>query len=144
LLLVRSAHIIEFGQINQSRVSPNVFRKAFGVCLDLVSLQVHLRLENDELFFQALFIQTSEMIFMEVVLQCVVVNIVLLLTVGGASVTDVAPFVFIATVGVQLIVTIEPLTTETTFGVSLEATLVYSSRLVISGPFVLTQFHHGK
>lgn len=81
---------------------------------------------------------------MEVVLQCVVVNVVLLLTVGGASVTDVAPFMFIAAVGVQLIVTIEPLTTETTFGVSLEATLVYSSRLVISGPFVLTQFRHGK
>lgn len=114
------------------------------MCLDLVGLQIHLRLENDKLFFQAFFIQASEMILMEVIFQCVVVNIVLLLTMGGASVTDVATFVFIAAVSVQLIVTIEPLATKPALRMSSEATLVYSSRLVVAGPFVLTQFRRGE
>lgn len=114
------------------------------MCLDLVTLQVHLRLENDELFFQTLFIQASEMILMKVILQCVIVNIVLLLTMGGASVTDVATFVFITAMSVQLVVAVEPLTTKSTLRVSPEATLVYSSRLVIARLFVLTQFRRGE
>ena len=114
------------------------------MCLDLVTLQVHLRLKNDELFLQTLFIQASEMIFVEVILQCVVVNIVLLLTMGGASVTDVATFVFITAMSVQLVVAVEPLTTKATLRVSPEATLVYSSRLVIARLFVLTQFRRGE
>lgn len=84
------------------------------------------------------------MIFVEVILQCVIVNIVLLLTMGGASVTDVATFVFITAMSVQLVVAVEPLTTKSTLGVSPEATLVYSSRLVIARPFVLTQFRRGE
>lgn len=114
------------------------------MCLNLVTLQVHLGLENHKLLFQALFIQASEMILVKVILQRVVVNIILLLTMRGASVTDVATFMFITAMSVQLVVAVESLTTKSTFRVSPEATLVYSSRLVIARFFVLTQFRRGK
>jgi hypothetical protein len=109
------------------------------MCFNLVGLQVHLRFENDKLFLQAFSVKTSEMIFLEVLLESIVVNVVLLLAVGGASVTNVAAFVSITAVSVQLVVAIESLTAEATLGVSLETTLVYRSRLVVTSPFVFAQ-----
>jgi hypothetical protein len=79
------------------------------------------------------------MILLEMMLKCVVVDVVLLLTVGRASVTNMATFVLVTTMSVKLVVAVESLTTETTLGVSLEATLVYCTRLVIAGLLVLTQ-----
>jgi len=108
------------------------------MCFNLVGLQVHLRLENDELFLQAFLVKANEMILLEVALKSVVVNVVLLLAVGRASVTDVAAFMFITAVSVQLIIAVESLTAEATFGMSLETTLIYGSRLIITGPFVFS------
>lgn len=71
-------------------------------------------------------------------LEGVVINVVLLLAVGRASVTDVAAFMFITAVGVQLIITVESLATETALRVTLEATLIYSTRLVVARLFVFS------
>ena len=57
-------------------------------------------------------------------LQGVIVNVVLLLAIGSASVTDVASLVFVSAVGVELIIAIEPLAAKATLRVAFEPTLV--------------------
>ena len=78
------------------------------------------------------------------VLKGIVIDIVLLLAVGGATVTNVAAFVLITAVGVELIVTVESLTTETTLGVTSETTLVNGSRFVVARLLVLAQLRCSK
>jgi hypothetical protein len=84
------------------------------------------------------------MVFTKVLLQSVVVDIVLLLAMGGATVTDMASLVFVSTVGVELIIAIESLPTESTLGVALEATLVDSTRFMIAKFLVFPQIGHGE
>ena len=84
------------------------------------------------------------MVFLEMFLQCVVVNIVLLLAVSGSSITDMAPLVLVPTVGVQLVVSVEPLSAETTLRMTFKTALVDRPRGIVSVFFVLAQFRHGK
>ena len=105
---------------------------------DLVGFQIHLRFENNELLFQTFLVKTDEVILREMLLKSVVINVILLLAVGRASVTDVAAFMFIAAVGVQLIITVESLATETALRVTPEATLIYSARFVVTRLFVFS------
>ena len=110
----------------------------------LVSFHVHFRFENNKLFLQTLFVQAKEMIFLEVILERIVVNIILLLTTPRPSITNVTSFVAVATVSVQFIVAIKPLTAETTFRVTLKATLFNGSRNMISVLLVLAQLRHSE
>jgi hypothetical protein len=136
LLLIRLAHVVEFGQVHHPRVSTNVLGNSLGVCFNLMCFQVHLRFENNKLLFQALWVKASEMIFCKMLLKGVVINVILLLAMGGTSITDVTAFVLITTMSVELVVAVKSLATEPTLGVPSEATLVYSSRLVVTGLFV--------
>jgi hypothetical protein len=69
-----------------------------------------------------------------------VINVVLLLAVVGAAVTDMAAFMLLTTVGIQLVIAIKALPTETTLGMSFETALVDGSGLIITILFVLSQF----
>jgi hypothetical protein len=84
------------------------------------------------------------MIFLEVALQSIVVNVILLLAMGSAAVTDMASFMLVTTVGVKLIITIESLPTESTLWVALEAALLDSTGFVITMLLVFPQLSHGK
>jgi hypothetical protein len=114
------------------------------MCLKLVTLQVHLRLEYDKFLFQALLVQADEMVLLKMVLKCVVIDVVLLLTVRRTSVTNVATLVLVTTMSVKLIVAVESLATKATLGVSLEATLIYGTWLVVTRLLVLAQFGWGE
>lgn len=63
----------------------------------LMCLEVHLGLEDDELLLQTLLVEAQEVIFLEVVFESVVVDVVLLLAAAGATVTNVASFVTVTT-----------------------------------------------
>lgn len=72
-------------------------------------------------------------------LKGVVVDVILLLTVGRASITDVTTFMFITAMGIQLIIAVESLPAEAALGVTLEATLIYRTRSVVARLFMLPQ-----
>jgi hypothetical protein len=107
------------------------------MAFQLMSFHVHLRLENNKLLLQTLLVQAQEMIFLEVILERIIVNIILLLASGGLSITNMTSFVAITTVSVQFIVAIEPLTAETTLGVTFETALINGSGNVVSVLLVL-------
>ena len=65
--------------------------------LKLMCLEIHLGLEDDELLLETLAVETEEVIFLEVVFESVVVDVVLLLAAAGATVTNVASFVTVTT-----------------------------------------------
>ena len=68
--------------------------------LYLVRLEIHIGLEDNELFLQAFLIEAKEMISLEMILKGIVVKIVLLLTVGRAAVADVAALVSVSAMGI--------------------------------------------
>lgn len=47
--------------------------------LQLMTFEVHLRFEDDKLLVKTLFIKAEEVIFLEVILESVVVDVILLL-----------------------------------------------------------------
>jgi hypothetical protein len=132
--------ILESGHVNAASVSKCVLGKTIRVYLDLMSLQIHLRVENHEFLFQAFSIGAKEVVFAEVYLESIVVNKVLLLSPFISPVTYVTSLMLVSAMGIQLIVAIEALSTKATFWVSLETTLVDSSGVVVTKFLVFTQF----
>lgn len=109
-----------------------------------MAFQVHLGLEHHKLFFQAFWVETKEMVFLEVVLEGLVVDVVLLLAVRGATVTNMAAFMLVTTVRIKFIITIETLATKATFRMSSETALVDGTWLVVADLFMLSQLGVGK
>jgi hypothetical protein len=136
--MVRRSHD-EVGKVNAARV----FCESVGVGLQVVSFEVHFRVENDEFLLQAFFVETQEVIFPEVALQRVVVQVVVR-PAWRSSVAYMTPLVLLAAMDEQFIVAIEGLLAETTLGVSLEAALVYGSRLIVSVFLMLPQLFWSK
>lgn len=63
-------------------------------------LEIHAGLKDNKLLLQTLLIQAKKMVLREVSLKGIVVNVVLLLAVGRATITDMASFVSISTMGI--------------------------------------------
>lgn len=97
-----------------------------------MSLKIHLRFKDYKFLLQALFVHTQEMISAEVVLQCVVIDKVLLLPAVRPAVADMASFMPVATMCVKFVVSVEALSAKSALGVSLEAALLEATRLVIA------------
>jgi len=112
--------------------------------LELMSLQIHLGIKDDELLLQTLLVGAHEVILSEVNLESVVVDIVLGLSATIAAITQVASFVAVTTMGEEFIVSVEALTTEATLRMALEARLVLGTRDIITVLFVSTQFLRSK
>lgn len=110
----------------------------------LVGLQIHLRLEHDKLLIQAFLVQAQEVVFLEMVLERGIINVVLLLAMSGSSIADVASLMLVTAVCIQFVISVESLATETTFGVTSETTLVNSTGDVISVFLVFPQLRHGE
>ena len=107
-------------------------------------LQIHFRLEDDELLLQAFLIGAHEMVTPKVLLQRTVIDVILLLAAPTPSIADMTSFMFVPTVNVQLIVSIESLSTETAFRMPLETALVDSARMIISEFLMLAQLLRGE
>lgn len=109
-----------------------------------MSLEVHFRIEHNELLLQALPIRTHEVILPEMLFQRIVIDIVLLLPAPFSAIADVAALVLVATMRVQLIVSVEALTTESTFRMSLKAALVDRTRVIVAKFLVLLEVGEGE
>jgi hypothetical protein len=100
LLLIRAPHIIKLPKIHQPGVSSDILGRAVRMLLQLMALQVHLVLEYHKLLVQTLLVQTEEVVFLEMAFKGLVINVVLLLAVVGATVTDMAAFMLLTTMGI--------------------------------------------
>jgi hypothetical protein len=67
LRLIRASDV-KFGEVNDPSIPTDILGDAVRVRLELVSLEVHLRLEDHKLLLQAFLVKTQEMIFLEVAL----------------------------------------------------------------------------
>jgi hypothetical protein len=84
------------------------------------------------------------MIFLEMDLERIVVNVILLLSTPIATVADVTALVFISAVRVQLVVAVEALSTETTFWMAFEAALVDGTGVIVTELLVIAKFGVGE
>jgi hypothetical protein len=109
------------------------------MCLQLMSLQVHLVFENDELLLQAFLVWAEEVIFSEMNFQRIVIDIVLLRPSTIASIADMTSLVLIPAVCIELVVSIESLATKAAFRMTLESSLIFRARIVVAKSLVLPQ-----
>lgn len=112
--------------------------------LQLMSFEIHLTFKNNKFLLQAFLIQTEKVIFLKVVLEGIIVNVVLMAAIIRLSVTYVTSLVLVPTVGIQLIITVEAFATEFTFGVAFETTLVNGTGVIIPVLFVLAKLRNGE
>lgn len=103
-------------------------------------LKIHLRLEDNELFFQTLLVRTKEVVFTEMDLQLIVVAIVDRFASLTPAVANMTPFMLFPAVSVQLILAVESLPTEAAFRVAFEAALVNCAGVVVAKLLVLSKF----
>ena len=107
------------------------------MCFQLMSFKIHLTLENDEFLFQAFFVETQKVGFLEVLFESIVVNVVLVLAVPRLSVTNVTSLMLVSAMGIQFIVAVETFMTKFTFRMTFETTLVDGAWVVIPELFML-------
>ena len=107
---------------------------------ELMRLQVHFRLKGTGLVIQTFLFRTQEMILPEMIFQGAIVYVVLLMPRGIPSIADEAFLVLISAMLIQLIISIKTDPAEATFRMTFEATLVHSSRVVITKLFVPSKF----
>lgn len=100
--------------------------------LDLMSFQIHLRFEDHKFLLQTFWVQAEKVVALKMILKGLIINVVLLLTVGGTTITDMATFVFVSAVSVELVVAVEALATKSTLRVSFETTLIDRAGLIIA------------
>jgi hypothetical protein len=109
-----------------------------------MSFEIHLIFENDEFLLQAFLIQTQEVVFLKMILESIVVDVVLMLAIARLSVTYVTSLMLVSAVGIQLIVPVEAFMTELAFWVAFETTLVNSTWVIIAELFVLAKLRDSK
>jgi lysylphosphatidylglycerol synthetase-like protein (DUF2156 family) len=143
VLLVRST-VIEARDVDSAGITTSILGQAVGMSFELMSLQIHFRVEDDKLLLQALLIRADEMVFSEMHLEGVVIDIVLRVSATIAAITQVAAFVAVTAMREQFIIAVEALTTETTLGMTLETRLILGARDVVSMLFVPTQVLDGE
>ena len=100
-----------------------------------MSLEIHLRIEHNELLLEAFSLWAGEVVF----LKRIVVDIILLLSAAFSAVTDMATLVLVPAMCVKLVVSVEALTTEAALRMTLETTLIDSARVVVAELLVLSQ-----
>jgi hypothetical protein len=129
---------LEAGHVHPPGISQRILGEAVGVHFQLMRLQIHLRVKHDELLLQALSVRAQEVVFPEVPLKGIVVDVILLLPASTVlAIADVAAFVFVSAMRVKLVVSIETLATEATFRVSLESALVDRAGVIVAELLVL-------
>jgi hypothetical protein len=96
-------------------------------------LQIHVRLENDKLFLQAFPVKAKKVVFLEVLFQGIIVQVVMGLP-RVPAITDEASFVFITAMLVKFIIIIESFSAKAAERMSLEPGLINRAWEVVSTP----------
>jgi hypothetical protein len=136
---------LEAGHVYSPSISQRILGQTIGVHLQLMCLQVHLRVEYGKLLLQALSVRAQEVVFPKVHLKGIVVDVVLLLPAPiVSSIADVTALVLVPTMRVKLVVSVKSLATEATFRVSLEAALIDRSGVIVAKLLMLPQLGIGE
>lgn len=109
-----------------------------------MSLQIHLRVENNKLLLLTLLIEAGEMVSAEVLLKSFVVHKVSRSLASRPPITQMTALVSLSAMDEKLIISIEAPPTEATFWVALETALVDSARVVVAKLLMLLQLLLGK
>lgn len=108
-------------------------------------LEIHFRIKDDKLLLQTLSVRTEKVVFSEVHLEGIVVDVVLLFsTASFAPIADMAAFVLVPAMRVEFVVSVEALPAETAFGVPLEAALIDGAGVVVAELLVLPELFLGE
>lgn len=110
----------------------------------LVAFEIHLSFKNNKFFVQTFLIQAQKVVFLEMLLKSIIVDIILLLAVARLSITDMASLMLVSTMGVELVVSIEALTAKFTLGMSLETALVDSTGVIVAEFLVFPKLRYGE
>ena len=102
---------------------------------ELMSLEIHIRFEDDEFLVQTFPVGADEVVPLEVNLQSVVVQIIMRLP-RVPSVAEEATLVFVTTMFKQLVIVVKPLAAEAAQWVAVESGRVTGA--VISVAHVLS------
>lgn len=138
--LLGGSSILECAHVNSASIPSLALGKPVGVSLENVCLQIDFIRKDDKLFLQTFGVLTHEMPILEVLLQCIVINVVLRILSMGPLIADKTSFVMLSAVIKELVVRVEALLAESTFRVSLKSALVLRSRYIISFPLMPMQF----
>lgn len=131
--------VIEAGNVDTTGVPPSVLGQAVGMGFKLVGFEVHVGIKDDKLFFQTFLIGADKVVFAEMELESVVIEVVLRLAATVTAVADVTSLVLVAAMCVELVVAIEALSAKATLGMALEAGLILGARVVVAVLFVFAQ-----
>ena len=80
------------------------------------------------------------MVFSEMLLKSIVVDIVLLVSTFALAITDMASFMSVSAVSVELVFSIESLPAESTFWMSFETALIDGAWIIVSVALMLSKF----
>lgn len=102
------------------------------MCLDLVGLQIHFRIENDKFLLLALIIQARKVLLVEVLLQCFVILKVLRVVAAISPVAKMASLMSVSAMSKEFVVAVESLSAKAALWMSLETALIHGARIVVS------------
>lgn len=135
LLLVGLSEI-KASHVHHSCVSAHSL--AASMFTQVMSLEIHFRFEHDKLLLHTFTVVTEEMILLEVLFECVVVEVVVGVS-RLSTIANKATFVLHATVLIEAIVIVKSLATEATQRVTFEAGLISRAGFVVAAAHVLFQ-----
>lgn len=105
----------------------------------LMSLQIHLRVEDNKLLLLTFLVKTWEVVTAKVLLKSFVIDEVGRCLPSSPTITKMAAFVTFSAVYEELIISVEALPAETALWMALEPALIYSTRIVVAKLFVPLQ-----
>lgn len=112
--------------------------------LQLMRLEIHLGLKHHEFLLQTFLVWTQVVIPLEVIFKGVIIDKVLLLTIAGPAVADMASFMPVSAVGIELIISIESYSTEPALWMASETALVSSTGIVVPILLMFSQLGRSK
>ena len=105
----------------------------------LMTLQIHLRVEDDKLLLQALGVETRKVILAKVLLKRIVVLEILWISSACPPIAKMASLMSIATMCIEFVISVESLPAESALGMTFKPTLIHSSRNVVAILLMLPQ-----
>ena len=105
---------------------------------ELVGFEIHLRLEYDKLLLETFPVIADEVVLLEMLLQCIVVDVVVWLS-RVSPVAEEAPLMLVAAMFVQLVAVVESGAAETAERMAPETRLIRRTWFVISMAHVLRE-----
>lgn len=110
----------------------------------LMRLEIDLRVKHHEFLLQTFAVRTQKMVLFEVLLQCIIIEEILLRLSPIPPIADMAALVLVPAVCVELVVAVEAQAAEAAFGVAFEAALVDGAGVIVAEFLVFSEFGGGE